>query len=250
MTDNTALWTEKHRVKSHERDIHGKLSIQSIGNIFQEAAGNHANYRGFGVADLEENNETWVLARLKIQNENPAYWGENLTVETWVPNLASSLAERHFSLFNTDRGIAKAISYWAVIDITRRRPKRLQQYADKMPLIPEKKALSGPLKPVPAIQTPQDSGEYTVRYSDLDVLRHVNNVKYFDWFLDQYSLDFRDRYDISAFEINFLTEAQKDDPIQLFCALAQNNPVEYLHSAVRKTDNKPVVRAKITWQSK
>ena len=61
-------------------DFTGKLFMGVLGNHLLNCAGFHATERGFGMAELNESNYTWVLSRLD--------W------KTCRPNMRSSLSIR------------------------------------------------------------------------------------------------------------------------------------------------------------
>jgi len=242
------LWRESHRVTSYERDIHGMLSIQSVGNMLQEAAGNHANSRGFGVEDLMRQQETWVLARLKIQMRHFAQWGDNLQIATWVENIEHFFAERHFQIMREDQPVALAVSTWAVIDLQRRRPKRVDTYASQMPTIPGKFALKEKLRKLPEAAGEGCPCKRRVHFSELDVLRHVNNVRYFDWVLDTYPMEHRENFIPDSLEINFLAEAHLNEEICLYTRPADQDQKTFIHAALRESDSQEVIRARVIWR--
>lgn len=242
------LWKEQHTVKSYERDVHGLLNIQTVGNILQEAAGNHANSRGFGVEDLMQQKETWVLARLKIQMHHSAQWGDALNIETWVENIEHFFAERHFAIKRDGHAVAAAVSNWAVIDLERRRPKRVDTYADMMPTIPGKFGIEEKLRKLPDAAGEGCPNIRRVRFSELDILRHVNNVRYFDWVLDAYGKNHRENFVVDSFEINFLAEAHLDEDICIYTRPEDDEETTFNHSAIRKNDNREIIRARVIWR--
>lgn len=73
---------EKFSIRSSEVNPAGKANLQSICDLLQETAGNHALKLNFDIVDLQKNNLTWVLYRLHLQMRRYPKWREVLTVKT------------------------------------------------------------------------------------------------------------------------------------------------------------------------
>ena len=64
-------------------DFTGKLFMGVLGNHLLNCAGFRATERGFGMAELNESNYTWVLSRLAIELEDMPSQYEEFSVDTW-----------------------------------------------------------------------------------------------------------------------------------------------------------------------
>ena len=58
---------------------------------------------------------------------------------------------------------------------------------------------------------------HTVRYSDLDNNRHMNNLHYVDMFMNAFDMEFFDRFFISDFEIHYVSQAYFGEELRVFC---------------------------------
>ena len=65
-------------------------------------------------------------------------------------------------------------------------------------------------------------GTYKVQRSDIDMLGHVNNVKYTEWLLNQRKIDPR----IKNIQINYLQEAKLGDEVLFYI---KGNQAALLH---------------------
>ena len=95
-------------------------------------------------------------------------------------------------------------------------------------------------------QTDLSTKSVQVEYCDLDVNEHVNNVKYIEWVLESFPLEFHKSKVIAEFEINYLVEAFCGD--QLFISSEKMNDVTYKHCINRLEDNKELCRARTLWK--
>jgi len=90
-----------------------------------------------------------------------------------------------------------------------------------------------------------------VRFSDLDIVGHVNNVKYMEWCVDAALPDGIKTRAIEEFEINFLHEALLGDHVVLkgvADVVSLGNALRI--SAIREEDGQEVIRARIVWAEK
>ena len=66
-----------------------------------------------------------------------------------------------------------------------------------------------------------DEAEYrythTVRYTEIDNNRHMNNLYYVDMFMNAFEIDFYDRYFVTDFEIHYLRQAYLGEELRIVC---------------------------------
>ena len=59
---------------------------------------------------------------------------------------------------------------------------------------------------------------HTVRYTEIDNNRHMNNLHYVDMFMNAFDMDFYDRYFITDFEIHYVSQAYPGEELDVYCA--------------------------------
>jgi hypothetical protein len=72
----------------------------------------------------------------------------------------------------------------------------------------------------------------SVKYADLDVVGHVNNVKYIEWCTDAVDPDLVMEEGISGFSINFISEARLGEQVEIRCSSLQKSaqpPVQEMY---------------------
>jgi len=231
-----SIWKDKYKISSYEADVKSRASFQSLCNFLQESAWNHAEALELGFSHLIENNQMWVLSRLLIKVYTFPRWGDTICIETWPKGMNGIFALRDFHILNeNDKIVVAASSAWIVINLINRRPQRLDSIRGEMPLLPEKHALKEKLKKISSPAPALDKPFFSVRYSDLDVNKHVNSVKYIEWILDSYPFDMRKNYDINTFEINFLAEVFYGDEISIHSERISDSELSFLNSVVRNS---------------
>jgi acyl-ACP thioesterase len=179
---STIKHSEEFVVRSYEVGQNEHATLPVIANYFQEAAGKNARNLNFDIEDLHEKGVTWVLYRMHIKmGAFPQRW-ESVTVNTWPSSGDGIRAFRDYELID-DIGqvVGAGISQWMVLNIKNRRPVRIPAEILEMGLEVEEHKLPADKKPFPEMDAPEITTKLTVSLHDLDMNRHVNNVKYIEW---------------------------------------------------------------------
>ncbi len=254
--EQNGIWSEDLKIRAFMVDRNREANIVAIQNMCQEVAGNHANFRRLGFADMQAQGMAWVLNRLKIKVLQFPKWTETVTVKTWVSQM-SPFSHRHFQITlpnfegntveernpdNIGKGVVLANIYtiWIPIDTVTKRPKRVID--SEMPLndltydceMPEKMGFT---------EGGIFSSERLVQYSDLDMLGHVNNAKYVEWLLDDFYRDISINIP-NYLVINYLGEVFMGMIVQIFSQKTDNGVV---YSVKNKANGKEVCRAKLNY---
>jgi medium-chain acyl-[acyl-carrier-protein] hydrolase len=231
-------------ITSYDINPGGKARLTSLANFFQEVAYQHAGRLGFGYHDLMHNQTFWVLSRMKIKVLQYPRWDEEIRVETWPRGLDKLFAMRDFRIFsNSGRVTGMASTAWLIVDGKTRRPvrppERLEQYS-----IGQDKPYEARLQKIILPEGMVGRIMRRVAWSDLDVVGHVNNVKYIEWCIDATGPAGLDRT-IATFGINFMHESLFSDEIEIQYSPAEDREVFFL--ARRSGDNREIFRAHLVW---
>lgn len=225
-------------------DFMGKLTMGVLGNHLLNCAGFHAAERGFGIAEINENQYTWVLSRLAIELEDLPRQYEDFSIQTWVENVYRLFTDRNFELKNKDgKTIGYARSVWAMISMQSRKPADLltlhggnisEYICDKECPI-SKPGRIKVTQEVPAV-------EYQTKYSDIDINGHVNSIKYIEHILDLFPMEtFKDKQ-IKRFEMAYVAESYYGDTLLFYKEEKEDGSIDI---EVRKASNEVVVRSKV-----
>jgi acyl-ACP thioesterase len=118
-------------------------------------------------------------------------WNDQIRISTWPSGARQFFVLRDFELTDTDnRPFAKALSAWLVIDLQRRRPIRIEPFLARLKPIEGRHTIDGGLAKLPPIKYHTHETRFGVRFSDLDINQHVNNVKFVEWVMKDSRLPF------------------------------------------------------------
>jgi len=248
-------FAKEFTISSYDLNPRGQARLTTMANYFQEMAYHHANQLGFGYKDMNERHTLWVLSRMRIRIKRYPVWDDRVSVETWHKGMDRIFGLRDFRVKDMEgKVLGVASSAWLILDSQTRRPVRpdtdvLHKGRGEDSVFDDK---------LDKIQLPDQMNEIAhrqVQFSDLDIVGHVNNVKYMEWCIDGImSGEFMER-EIRELEINFMHEAMLGDSIGLSVNEASGGSNESVTSsgselyflAKRAEDNQEIIRARLAW---
>ncbi|QBN17946.1 acyl-[acyl-carrier-protein] thioesterase [Flavobacterium nackdongense] len=194
----------------------GYLKHTDLCNILQLTAAAHAEVGGISFSDMQAFNQAWVLSRIRVEITELPKWKDTVTVRTWINTLENSRSVRALELYVNGKKMVGCVTFWAVFNTKIRRPEALALPYEHFELYPERIATK---KSISKINFNNDSElifEKSVAISDIDIVNHVNNVKYLEWCLDLVDENLILNQKIESFEMNFLKELSLQDKVGIY----------------------------------
>ena len=239
------ILSKEFMILSYDLNPNGRARLTSMANYFQEVAYRHASELGLGYDDMKSRKTTWVLSRMRIHMERYPAWNEIIRLETWPSGAEGLFALRDFRVLDSEGGqIGMASTAWLILDIDTHRLIRPKEMLDQFKMIiHDVQMFEKPLQKITSPGETQLLDRHMVTYSDLDIVGHVNNVKYMEWCIDAVtSADNADR-EIREIEINFNHEALIGDLIDI--AGYEDAGGDYYFTATREGDGKEIISARL-----
>ena len=168
----------------------------------------------------------WVYTRYHVRLMEKVGFTEPVSITVWMePYRQPILADIDLLLTRGDRPVAEARMECCVFSLTRRRPMRFSAIE-----LPETLQEDIP-NTVPEFFNIDKTAESmteryrrTVRYSDLDVMGHMNNLRYIEMFEDACPREFWERLSPTDMQINFLTQSMEGETLSV-CSKEENGTV-------------------------
>jgi acyl-ACP thioesterase len=246
--DKEQIWTEPFKVRSYQMDMKTRLTITSMAGYFQEIAGNHADILEFGFKHMKQSGLTWLLTRFKIHVHQYPKWGDELEVSTWVVNAEKFFSRRDFEIKDKSGNVlVSAISGWMLVNTLEKRPHSVEGVKERFTLFPDKMAIKEDVKKIEPIEKTGTCTSYKVKYSDIDIVNHVNNIRYYSIILDSLPFNFQKEYKIKSFEINYVAETLPEEELDIISEQISDMQ-EYKYEIRKNSDKKPVCRAIVLWE--
>lgn len=199
-------------IPSYFVDDTAQMTVCSLFQLMQEISDRHAAILGAGWFSLCERGYFWVITKIQLEIHRLPKWTEHVTLRTWVRKSNAATSPRDFEIIDSDgQPLVAANAVWAILDKEHGEPQRINMFdsgfmpqercaVERRPMI---------IKPITLPNTLPDPMD--VRYSDLDINRHVNNARYIQWAFDSVSDAFRKTHKINKVAVKFIAQAKLGD---------------------------------------
>lgn len=237
---------DSFQVRVSHGDADRRLALSALMGFFQEVAYDHAHALGLGMRELGAQQLAWVLHRIKVEVSRYPMIGETIDVRTWPTDLQRSLAYRDFAA--TDAGgavVARGSSAWAVVSLAMRGAIRIPEWIASALTEPVAPQLAFEHRRVGKVKRVDLSKIFDVRRHDIDMLQHVNNVRYVEWATETVPDDVWRERRIRDLDVQFRAEAVFGDQIS-----SETERIEadhFLHRLVRPRDGGELVVLRSRW---
>lgn len=201
----------------------GVLKYTDLCHIFQLTAGNHADSGGLSYTEMQKNHQAWVLTNMRIEIDHLPKWRDTITVKTWIVEMNGNKSIRALALYQNDKKMASALTEWVVMDTQTRKSTQISLDFSHFELFPHQNPIHGNLKKIDVSKDRTPLTQYQTKLSDLDIVGHVNNVKYLEWCLDNLPSEIILKQKISSIDMNFIRELHLHDWITIEASSFETN---------------------------
>ncbi len=241
------VWTDAYRVRAYEVGGDGRATLPSVCNWLQETAGNHATALGWAVDALQAQGRTWVLSRFHLRLDERPRWRDEVRVTTWPAGVQRLFALREFTLADGEgRRIGIATTGWLLLDLATRRPVRSLAEVEAIARRAPGRVLDDPFDKLPEAG-PDAETALEVRFADLDMNHHANNVSVITWALEALPAEVALGAGGVELEVDFRAEARHGETILARARRDDAAPVTFHHALVRAGDGREIARARSVW---
>ena len=165
----------------------------------------NANEKDFGSDFVFSHGLAWFLLKYRIEIYDYDKNVKELEIKTCSRGALKLFAYRDFEVFQRGKLVARATSQWGLVDFNSKKMlppldvlKNIQPY--------EKREDDLKFDKIPDVTNPVKMCKFDVKYDDIDVNKHVNNVRYLHWALETLDYEFRKTHEISSIDIYYKKE--------------------------------------------
>lgn len=158
----------------------------TILDLFQDVAGYHTLELGCSLDDFAKKGLGWVLIGVKYQIIKPFNMYSTVKVKTWPLKPSFAKFQREYQIFN-EQGelLVKGSSMWTIIDLKARKVVPVKEVYIGIDEYLEERNFEGKFPKISILDKKfSNAGQALAKHSDLDMNRHVNNVKYINYIVD------------------------------------------------------------------
>eukprot|EP00250_Pteridium_aquilinum_P004881 c15064_g1_i2 orf=388-1734(+) len=230
-------YSEKFVIRCYEVGMNRTASIETVANLLQEVACNHAQSVGFSTdgfattPSMRKRRLIWVTTRMHIEVDEYPVWGDVVQIETWCQGEGKAGTRRDWLISNVANGklIGRATSTWVMMNQDSRRLSRItedvrEEYAKYCPVTPRyafPEENSSSLRKISKLQDPAQHVRSGLmpRRGDLDMNQHVNNVTYIGWILESMPPGVLDTHQLHRITLDYRREVKHGDVVESLASL-------------------------------
>jgi medium-chain acyl-[acyl-carrier-protein] hydrolase len=234
-------------VRRYECDPKGRLMLGQLLRFFQESAAQHSTDLGVSQQKLAGENLAWMLYRLRVEITRWPKAEEAISLETWPSGFLRTLATREFRIASASgETLVEASSAWLMANTKLRKVAIIPEWVTLQAASEAEPLLDISSRRVAKSKAPTEPvHEFIVRRSDVDSLKHVNNVRYVEWILETIPDRLWDDQELATLDVLFRKEGLLDDKVRVETACEQQICHHRIIHAERKEE---MVQAHSTWR--
>ena len=235
-------------IPSYFVDDTAQMTVCSLFQLMQEISDRHAAILGAGWFSLCERGYFWVITKIQLEIHRLPKWTEQVTLRTWVRKSNAATSPRDFEIMDSEGHLLVAANaVWAILDKEHGYPQRISLF-DNGFMPQERCALESKPMTIKPITLPDTLLEQKdVRYSDLDINKHVNNARYIQWAFDAVSEAFRQTHRIKGVAVKFIAQAKLGDRYMVCSETVSDN---CFNTAIFSSDGKTeYCRLQTEWET-
>ena len=241
------VFSQKYTVEMYNASYFKTIRLAYLFRYLQEVAGQHSEAMKVGYDDLKANNGGWVLVKQLLEIERLPEALEEFTVYTWSNKHNRAVANRSFLVTDSaGKMIAKASSDWVVLDFTKRRIIPLNKIDMSSTESFKYEIFDQDLTKIELNKGKLvNSFVKKIRFTDIDIMGHMNNTCYVDLVIDSMAEVFSERHTLKSINTNFIQEVKFNDEIIINSYQSGDNV--FHHQILRVNDEIEVFTAETVW---
>ena len=209
------LFKQEYILRTSDFDKFNHIKLSSVLDLFQDAAGRHAEELGVGYDEMLERSYFWVLIKIKFQVIKSPAFHQKVVVKTWPLAPNKFIYRREYSIESTDgETLILGSSEWVVMNSVKR---RLVAATDLYPFTdgfhPERN-FEERLDRLDEFET--DTPPYSINpgFSEIDANGHVNNTKYANFVFD--AINPEESFSTDIFQIDYKKEVMQGTNLNIY----------------------------------
>lgn len=238
----TSVYSHDWKINFTQCAPNGYLKYVDLCNLLQLTAAEHAILGGLSFNDMQMHHQAWVLSRIRVEIHSLPRWQDTVTVTTWIEDLQGKRSIRNIEIHLNGKKIVGATTYWAVFNTELRKAEPLALPYIHFEMFPDRKATEKSFSRINVVGDTHLIKKYRVVLSDLDIVNHVNNVKYLEWCLDSMDVSALLSQKLQSLEMNFMQELNLGDAIEIHTS---DDPKKTFFTVVK--NGKPCFALEVKW---
>ena len=216
------FYESEYFVRYSEMDYKRRLKPSAFLNFLQDTATKAADIGKFGYEQIVDKGLGWYLLKYHMEfNKYPAEV-QDLIIKTEARGCNKLFAQRDFEIYTKENELlARVLSYWTLVKLEDKSIVSPSSVFEEVMRKVEKRDDDLSFNKIHQVERVDYTADFKVRFDDIDVNGHVNNMHYIVWALEALPKEYRDNHLLKTLDMVYkkevqygneiLTEAQIDD---------------------------------------
>ncbi len=220
------LFQKKFTIQASNCNSQAQLSHADTFALFCDVATDHANVLDVSAKTLAPKGLFWVAVKTKIAFENPIKMMDEATLSTWPAPPEKLRCVRFYKLESNDKIVATGKTEWAILSFSSNRPQLVSDIYPKDLEYHNEKVCESPFVFEFEDFSNSERFERVVKYSDIDLSHHVNNVAYVRMAFDTLSTNEVENTKISEIDVIYRRQCYEKDTLTI-CKKATQEHIDF-----------------------
>ncbi|KAL2633951.1 hypothetical protein R1flu_005430 [Riccia fluitans] len=258
---------ERFIIRFSEVSTRGKISMETLSSLLQEAASNHVLEMDYNFSPGKNmGGNITVTTRMHIEVDRYPEWRDLIEIDTWFQPEGKNSVRRDWVVKDVRTGdyIAFATSTWVLMNTQTRRltkiiPEIWEEIEPHMMGSPLKWALSEERRKASSTKIAKldEAASFKTECvvaseKDCDMNLHVNNVKYLGWMIETVPEEIRRSHEIGKLTIEYRQEANQGEAVNTAANMENTESSDvicFTHLTLKSSDGKEVNRGRTVWRT-
>jgi acyl-ACP thioesterase len=209
---------KKFSVGFFDCDTFANLRVSRLCEFFQETSLAYLKSQGVDyLSMIKKDNFTILISRMKFRISHLPLWGEDIFISSWLKGFEpEKVAWGDFDVRDAQgNSIIQATSSWLLIDLKDGKAMPFGDGPYRFETHPELSVLPQSIDLLEPEGMPEAVLVKEIKYSDIDLNKHVNNSRYADWILDAIGMDILKERKIRSIQLNYMQQVEYDTKVAL-----------------------------------
>lgn len=198
-------------------DFRQTLGTADTVALFMDMAAEVTELLGIGLSAMEEQKFYWLTVRTRCRFHRRPAALTPVTAATWARGMQKAVCNRYYTLSAGDELLVEGKTEWLVYDVvTGGVAKTLSDGFYAFPTSAETVCDGARVRMSREFAPEEELGRYTVRSTDIDIGRHMNNVAYIRALLSLFTVAQQETLDIRELEIGYHSPAMEGEELRVY----------------------------------
>ncbi len=216
------FYESEYFIRYSEMDYKRRLKPSAFLNFLQDTATNAADIGKFGYEQIVDKGLGWYLLKYHMEFDKYPAEVQDLIIKTEARGCNKLFAQRDFEIYTKENELlARVLSYWTLVKLEDKSIVSPSSVFEEVMRKVEKRDDDLSFNKVHQVERVDYTADFKVRFDDIDVNGHVNNMHYIVWAFEALPKEYRDNHLLKTLDMVYkkevqygneiLTEAQIDD---------------------------------------